>query len=174
MEISLISEIYIPGNWTQTHWRFESLFGLISQFRIYLSKSWYYIQHVLCTWSVLTTHRPKIFSSPLKESFRTDKKQCLIPFLLLDPILAVNKVANHYWIKVQKFSCHGGHFQHNALLWKVSYSFAVKRCAGVICSRLSPTLKSCKENCSAEENKERSERKENPQTQTMLIWKILL
>lgn len=52
--------------------------------------------------------------------------------------------------------------------WKVLYSFAVKCCAGVIRYRLSPTLKSCKENHSAEERKEtkKGRGKKTPKQQT--------
>jgi len=60
--------------------------------------------------------------------------------------------------------------------WKVLYGFAVKCRAGVIHYMPSPTLKACKENHSLEERKERKKGEKNPthQTQTMLIWKILL
>lgn len=44
--------------------------------------------------------------------------------------------------------------------WKVQYRFARKCCAGVICYRLGPTLKSSRENHLAEKIKKRKEMKE--------------
>lgn len=47
--------------------------------------------------------------------------------------------------------------------WKVQYRFARKCCAGVISYSLGPTLKSCRENHSAEERKEMKEKKKEKQ-----------
>lgn len=51
--------------------------------------------------------------------------------------------------------------------WKVQYRFARKCCAGVICYRLGPTLKSSRENHLAEKIKKEKKLRRKKEKQTL-------